>query len=232
MDKLRVIGLMSGTSLDGCDAALVEIAPKNYDVGNKVTISTIDFICYPMPDDLRLKINKQLKPETSRIDELAVLDSLLSRWFVEAVFALLEKAKMSPSDVDVIGCHGQTMWHSVNNEDFTHNMTWQLGDGSYIANLTGITTVCDFRTADVALGGQGAPLIPSFDNLMYGGHSINIALQNIGGIGNVTLIPRHGCGKQTSMGFDTGPGNMIIDRFVDKITGGKELFDKDGRLAA
>lgn len=124
------------------------------------------------------------------------------------------------------------MWHSVNNEDFTHNMTWQLGDGSYIANLTGITTVCDFRTADVALGGQGAPLIPSFDNLMYGGHSINIALQNIGGIGNVTLIPRYGCGKQTSMGFDTGPGNMIIDRFVDKITGGKELFDKDGRLAA
>jgi len=112
-------------------------------------------------------------------------------------------------------------------------MTWQLGDGSFISALTGITTVCDFRTADVAMGGQGAPLVPFFDHFMFGNSGKNIALQNIGGIGNVTFIPRNDLMTEASvMGFDTGPGNMIIDRFIEKITEGKLLFDEDGKYAA
>eukprot|EP01034_Spumella_vulgaris_P044739 gene44739-55670_t len=125
------------------------------------------------------------------------------------------------------------MWHDVGGTE--DRMTWQLGDGSFISAVTGITTVSDFRTADVAIGGQGAPLIPFFDQLVYGGGDSNIALQNIGGIGNVTLVPathlQTSHGRQV-MGFDTGPGNMIIDRFVEKLTQGRELYDFDGRLAA
>ena len=226
--KLTVIGLMSGTSLDGCDAVLATIEPNN----NKLSISVKSFITHPMPNELRQQIVKQLKPETSRIDELTKLDSALSAWFTAAVEALLEHSGTRREDVDAIGSHGQTMWHDVNTKD--NRNTWQLGDGSFIAALTGITTVSDFRTADVAVGGQGAPLIPFFDNLQYGGGDQNVALQNIGGIGNVTLVPARGLlsAGHKVLGFDTGPGNMIIDRFMDRISDGKELYDKDGRLAA
>lgn len=226
--KLTVIGLMSGTSLDGCDAVLSTIESKN----NKLEISVKSFITHPMPNELRQQIVKQLKPESSRIDLLTKLDAALSTWFISAVDALLEHSGTRREDIDVIGSHGQTMWHDVNTKD--NRNTWQLGDGSFIAAVTGITTVSDFRTADVAVGGQGAPLIPFFDNLQYGGSEQNVALQNIGGIGNVTLVPAKSLLASGSkvMGFDTGPGNMIIDRFMDRISEGKQLYDKDGALAA
>lgn len=227
---LRVIGLMSGTSLDGCDAVLVEIAPLASQP-SRVSIDTLGFITHPMPANLRDMIRKQLQPPSSRIDELTKLDAALSHWFVDAVQHLLAHCQLTAADVDLIGSHGQTMWHDVNTND--NRMTWQLGDGSFIAALTGITTICDFRTADVALGGQGAPLIPFFDHFMYGGSRQTIALQNIGGIGNVTYIPRQDLlSKASVLGFDTGPGNMIMDRFVDRITNGQLLYDEDGKYAA
>eukprot|EP01031_Cornospumella_fuschlensis_P023555 gene23555-28564_t len=230
----RVIGLMSGTSMDGCDAVLVDISHTSGDA--RPVIKTRSFLTYAMPDQLRAQIKKQLDPNTSRIDELTKLDAALSKWFIAAVDALLMQAGLTYQDIDLIGSHGQTMWHDVNTTD--NPMTWQLGDGSFIAAVTGITTVCDFRTADVAVGGQGAPLIPFFDQLMYGGGDSTVALQNIGGIGNVTLVPSRNAlasknsSKSTTLGFDTGPGNMIIDRFVEKLTNGRDLYDHDGQMAA
>jgi anhydro-N-acetylmuramic acid kinase len=235
LPTLHVVGLMSGTSLDGCDAVLARISPRE----RSVRIETLHFITYPMPEGLRARIVKQLKPETSRIDELTQLDAALGNWFVEAVEQLLKESDLTKNDVDLIGSHGQTMWHDVQprSEENAHleRMTWQLGDGSFIAAKTGITTVCDFRTADVALGGQGAPLMPVFDHLVYGNtRSKTIALQNIGGIGNVTILPRTTTDATQSkiMGFDTGPGNMIIDRFAEKISQGLLLYDRDGCFAA
>lgn len=233
LPTLRVIGLMSGTSLDGCDAVLTEISPH----GRSVSVRTIDFITHPMPVALRQRIVKQLKPETSRIDELTQLDAALGLWFVDAVESLMKHAGVTADDVDIIGSHGQTMWHDVQQprDAQSERMTWQLGDGSFIAARTGITTVCDFRTADVALGGQGAPLMPVFDALMYGNQrSSTIALQNIGGIGNVTLLPQATSTEDNRhiMGFDTGPGNMVIDRFAEIISNGSLLYDQDGQFSS
>eukprot|EP01033_Poteriospumella_lacustris_P012155 gene12155-8697_t len=190
-----------------------------------------------MPATLRQRIVKQLKPENSRIDELTQLDAALGLWFVDAVESLMHHAGVTAEDVDIIGSHGQTMWHDVQQPRDAHSerMTWQLGDGSFIAAKTGITTVCDFRTADVALGGQGAPLMPVFDALMYGNQRPStIALQNIGGIGNVTLLPHAASAEDNRhiMGFDTGPGNMVIDRFAEIISHGRLLYDKDGLFSS
>jgi N-acetylmuramic acid 6-phosphate etherase len=190
-----------------------------------------------MPATLRQRIVKQLKPENSRIDELTQLDAALGLWFVDAVENLMNHAGVTTDDVDIIGSHGQTMWHDVQQPRDAHSerMTWQLGDGSFIAAKTGITTVCDFRTADVALGGQGAPLMPVFDALMYGNQRAStIALQNIGGIGNVTLLPQAASAEDNRniMGFDTGPGNMVIDRFAEIISHGRLLYDKDGLFSS
>ena len=130
--KLRVIGLMSGTSLDGCDAVLCEITPN----GCSLKIETKGFVTVPMPSELRETIVLQLKPETSRIDKLTKLDSALSFWFIDAVDSLLASTGLKRSDIDLIGSHGQTMWHDVT-PGTTHPMTWQLGDGSFIAAVTG-----------------------------------------------------------------------------------------------
>lgn len=217
--SFRVIGLMSGTSLDGCDAALVTLQPRS--AGLDVRLES--FLTLPWPDGLRERIGEQLDPETSRIDRLAELNTRLGEWFAQAAMQVIEQAG-NPT-VDLIGSHGQTLWHRPSGEAPS---TLQLGDGSLIAVRTGITTVSDFRTADVAAGGQGAPLVPFVDQLLFGQAEHAVALQNLGGIGNVTaLVPAH-----APLAFDTGPGNMVIDRFVERFTGGRELFDRDGRHAA
>lgn len=216
---LRVVGLMSGTSLDGCDAALVSLTPKRH--GLDVHLEA--FLTLPMPAPLREAIATQLSPETSRIDRIAELDTRLAEFFAEAALAVIAKAGGSPPDL--IGSHGQTMWHQPSGDAPT---TLQLGDGSLIAVRTGITTVSDFRKADVAAGGQGAPLVPFVDQLLFGQTNHAVALQNLGGIANVTaLLPGH-----DPLAFDTGPANMIIDRFVERATNGREHFDADGRHAA
>lgn len=215
---LRVIGLMSGTSLDGCDAVLVTLTPR---MGG-LDVRTEAFLTLPMPPDLRTRIAAQLSPETSRIDRLAELDTLLGEFFAEAARAVLEKAG---GEADLIGSHGQTLWHGPNGEAPT---TLQLGDGSLIAVRTGLTTVSDFRKADVAAGGQGAPLVPFVDQLLFGSSERAIALQNLGGIANVTVLAP----GQAALAFDSGPANMVIDRFVERFTEGREHFDPEGRYAS
>ncbi len=215
---LRVIGLMSGTSLDGCDAALVSLTPRAAGLDLRLEA----FLTLPMPATLRARIQEQLAPETSRIDRLAELDTLLGAFFAEAAEAVLAKAG---GRADLIGSHGQTLWHRPSGEAPS---TLQLGDGSLIAVRTGITTVSDFRKADVAAGGQGAPLVPFVDQLLFGSSAPAVALQNLGGIANVTaLVP-----GQAPVAFDTGPANMVIDRFVERFTAGREHFDPEGRYAA
>ncbi|MNX53661.1 N-acetylmuramic acid 6-phosphate etherase [compost metagenome] len=216
---LRVVGLMSGTSLDGCDAALVAVMPR----ATGLDLRLEAFLTVPMPPELRAAITAQLSPETSRIDLLAELDTRLGEFFAQAALAVIEKA--GGQAPDLVGSHGQTLWHRPQGEAPT---TLQLGDGSLIAVRTGVTTVSDFRKADVAAGGQGAPLVPFVDQLLFGGSAHTVALQNLGGIANVTVLtPGH-----APLAFDTGPANMVIDRFVERFTEGREQFDPDGRYAA
>jgi len=216
---LRVVGLMSGTSLDGCDAVMVSVTPRP----TGLDIKTEAFLTVPMPSALREAIALQLDPEISRLDKLAELDTRLGEFFAQAALAVIAKAGGAPPDL--IGSHGQTLWHRPTGDAPT---TLQLGDGSLIAVRTGITTVSDFRKADVAAGGQGAPLVPFVDQLLFGGSGHAVALQNLGGIANVTaLLP-----GQAPLAFDTGPANMVIDRFVERKTNGRETFDLEGRYAA
>lgn len=216
---LRVVGLMSGTSLDGCDAALVSLTPR----AEGLDVRMEAFLTLPMPPALRTRIQRQLDPATSSVDALAELNMRLGAFFAEAAEQVIARA--GGGAPDLIGSHGQTLWHRPSGEA---PCTLQLGDGSLIAQRTGITTVSDFRTADVAAGGQGAPLVPFVDQLLFAQASHAVALQNLGGIANVTaLIP-----GLPPMAFDNGPANMVIDRFVERHTEGRETFDPDGRYAA
>ncbi len=209
---------MSGTSLDGCDAALVAITPRA--AGLDVRLEA--FLTLPMPPELRAQIQAQLDPATSRIDQIAALDTRLGEFFASAAIAVLAEAG---GEADLVGSHGQTLWHRPTGDA---PATMQVGNGSFIAMRTGITTVSDFRSADVAAGGQGAPLVPFVDQLLFGSSERSVALQNLGGIGNVTsLMPGY-----SPLAFDTGPANMIIDRFVERFTEGREHYDPEGRYAA
>lgn len=216
----RVLGLMSGTSLDGLDACLARF----WDEGDRVHFEIEAFATYPYPDDLRAEVLRQMDPESSRVDALAALDAWLGAFFADGALRLIAEAGMTPGDVDLIGSHGQTIFHLPGGP---HPSTLQLGDGSAIAVRTGLTTVSDFRSADMAAGGQGAPLVPYADRVLFGDPDRPVALLNLGGIANVTLL---GPGGSELQAFDTGPGNMILDRFVERMTGGRQAYDEDGRI--
>lgn len=218
-NKKNVIGLMSGTSVDGVDVALVEIE------GNwiETKVNLIGFIEYQYPEGLKELVLSNSVPGSSRVDEISQLNFLLPRIYVKAIEHLLEKLNMSFSEIDLIGSHGQTIHHIPNPAKMFGmdiSSTLQIGNPSVLAKLTGITTVADFRSADVALGGQGAPLVPYFDYLLFHSASKNRALLNIGGISNFTILNKKGTQKDV-LAFDTGPGNMLIDMLM------KRLYDLD-----
>ncbi|MDB5101554.1 MAG: Multifunctional fusion protein [Cyanobacteria bacterium RYN_339] len=204
---MLVIGLMSGTSLDGIDACLVEL----HGVGRHVRHQVLRFETFPWPAGLREQLVRQLDPEAARLPALAALHYELAEAFAAAALRCADGRT-----VDLIGSHGHTLWHGP-------GMTLQLGSPSLIAARTGVTTVGDFRAADVAHGGQGAPLVPYADRLLFGHRPGPIALQNLGGIGNVTWL------GDTLLAFDTGPGNMVMDGLMERLTGA--TFDRDGALA-
>ncbi|VAX26121.1 Anhydro-N-acetylmuramic acid kinase [hydrothermal vent metagenome] len=223
-----VIGLMSGTSLDGVDAALVEI------IGNWVEtkINLIGFLDYPFPYGLKEIILKNSVKETSNVEDISRLNFLIPQIYNEAIDSLCEQIDFDKSMIDLIGSHGQTIHHlpeKVNFFDHQISSTLQIGDPSVLAKLSGIITVGDFRTGDVALGGQGAPLVPYFDYIIFHSAEKNRALLNIGGISNITVL--HKNGKQHDvLAFDTGPGNMMIDLLMKKFY--EKEFDKDGEVAS
>jgi len=222
---MRIVGLMSGTSLDGIDAALVEVdGTGEHDVSARVIRSiTLDYDA-----ERREAIHAGILAGTA--DALCGLHADLGEWLAEAVLRVCAEAEVDPGSVDAVGSHGQTVWHRPPAEG-RRGATLQLGDAATIAERTGIAVVGDFRTRDVAAGGQGAPLVPWVDRALFSADGKRRALQNIGGIANVSLVPPRGSGGPV-FAFDTGPGNALIDAAVELATDGRATFDRDGRLAA
>lgn len=219
------VGLMSGTSADSIDAACVRIegAPPRLDW------ELLSFAVTDIPEELRRDIFRAFRPETGTVDLLCQLNFTLGEAFAAAALAAIEKAGLRPEQVDFIGSHGQTVWHIPPNSGLGVPSTLQLGNPAVIAQRTGVTVVSDFRSRDMAAGGQGAPLVPFVDALLLTDEKKARAVQNIGGIGNVTFLPAGGRGE--AFGFDTGPGNMLLDRAAEVLTEGRLRCDLDGKLA-
>jgi len=211
------IGLMSGTSLDGIDAVLV-----SWDAGNRFDLLATHH--HAIPDDLLQAVQALLQPGDNELDREGETDMRLGRLFADAAMALLKRSGKSASEIRAIGCHGQTVRHRPR---AAVPFTRQLGNPSVIAELTGITTVADFRSRDMAAGGQGAPLVPGFHAAVFRKAGMDRAIVNIGGIANITWLP----GDDTSiLGFDTGPGNTLLDQWNQRHRG--STYDQDGAWAA
>lgn len=226
----RVVGMMSGTSVDGVDAALIELSRE----GGAPRVKLLAFENIPYPQGVRERVFELFRPETSTVDRIGYMNFLLGELYARAALSVIAKAGLTSADVDLIGSHGQTIWHEPEARE-TDGMpiryTVQIGEGAVIAARTGIPTVSDFRVADMAVGGQGAPLVPFSEYLLYRREDESILLQNIGGIGNMTVLPA-GATPEQVFAFDTGPGNMIIDAVAAAISGGRLKCDVNGEIAA
>jgi anhydro-N-acetylmuramic acid kinase len=210
------VGLMSGTSMDGIDAALVDLGDHRCEI--RTTLSV------PYPDELRATLLKASRtPAACTVDVIGNLDHWIGECFRDAALALLYRSGIDFEDVAAIGSHGQTLRHQPH---AARPFTLQIGDPNIIATGTGITTVADFRRADIALGGEGAPLAPAFHQWLFADADINRAILNIGGIANVTLLL---ASSSTVKGFDTGPGNTLLDSHARKIL--RKSYDEDGAWA-
>ncbi len=219
----RVVGLISGTSADAADAVLVEFTGS----GQQTHFEILAFCAVEMPTALRAEVFA-LFAEDASLDALCQANFSLGEFFAAAALEVIAAAGLQPTDIDLIGSHGQTIRHLPEGNP---SSTLQIGEAAIIAQRTGIVTVADFRPADMAVGGQGAPLVPLADRLLFGHESIGRVLLNIGGIANVTALPA-GCSPEAVSAFDTGPGNMLIDAAVEHFTQGAEHFDRDGQRAA
>ena len=223
-----VVGLMSGTSLDGIDAVLLRV----WGEGTATRFEQLAYLEQPFPPVVRSMLLRNSHPESSRIDELTRLNMMLAHLYADAVRAVARKAGVPMRRIDLIGSHGQTVHHlprAVRIAGKEIRATLQIGDPSALATLTGIPTVGNFRIADMAAGGQGAPLVPYFDWLVFSSGSRNRILLNIGGIANITALPA-GCDADGVVAFDTGPGNMVVDGLMKHFYGRR--YDRDGRVAS
>ena len=220
-EEKLVVGLISGTSMDGIDAALVRIRGS----GENAEVRVENFICREYSDAAKKLL---LSSGSLRAGSVSDLNFLLGREFAAAVFDLLREASLETTDVDLVGTHGQTVFHNPPSLGGNISSTLQLGEADVICEATGITTVGDFRTRDIAAGGEGAPLIPYLDYLLFSGTGKCVIAQNIGGISNCTLVTG---GLAELLAFDTGPGNSLIDSVARFDSGGKKSFDEDGAIA-
>jgi anhydro-N-acetylmuramic acid kinase len=220
LKKRLVVGLMSGTSADGVDAALVELEGDSVDTRVKL----LAFETVPYPNDVAQSV-RNLKDGTTQ--QVCEMNFRLGELFAEAALNVIGMAGLKPSDVHLIGSHGQTVYH-IPDAVPPRRSTLQVAEPCVISERTGIPTVADFRVRDVAAGGYGAPLIPYADFILFKDAGHVRALQNIGGIANVTVVTPS---IEGVFGFDTGPGNMLIDEFVREMTEGERQYDGGGDLA-
>jgi len=226
----NIVGLMSGTSCDGIDACLAGITGNGLSTG----IDIIGFETYSYNDEIRKLILDASRKQTGTVDKICQLNFTLGKLFADAVRQIARKTSIPLSEIDAIGSHGHTIYHissSKQDREKGVSSTLQIGEPSMIAQETGITTIADFRTKDIAAGGEGAPLVPYADYVLFGRDGVNRVIQNIGGIANITFLPGD-CNINKIIAFDTGPGNMIIDRFAEIITKGKSKYDINGELAS
>ncbi|HOK15549.1 MAG TPA: anhydro-N-acetylmuramic acid kinase AnmK [Defluviitoga tunisiensis] len=221
---MYVVGLMSGTSLDGIDTALIDISEIS---SNDFDVKVINFINTPYDNLTRNKILECCDPKTGSVDKICRLNFELGELFAKSVEKIASLTNIKLSNIELIGSHGQTIYHDVEN-DYVSSL--QIGEAGVIAQRTGITTISNFRARDIAAGGQGAPLVPYVDYILFKSNQYNRVLQNIGGIGNYTYIPKNGK-IEDIQGTDTGPGNMLIDGVIQILTNGEKTFDKDGEMA-
>jgi len=223
---LRVAGLMSGTSADGVDVAIADVGRRRADL--------LAFDTFPYAPAMRRAVLALCDPRTSRVDDVCRMNFVLGEVFATAVLTLARRSRISLGSIDLVGSHGQTIHHlpagRASGRGRPVRSTLQIAEPSVIAERTGITTVADFRPRDVAAGGQGAPLVPFADYFLFRHPRRYRAVQNIGGIANVTYLPAGG-GLEDVRAFDTGPGNMIIDRVAHRLTRGRRRYDAGGRLA-
>jgi len=219
------LGIMSGTSADGIDVALVRIGAQHTSLENFVTL--------PLPPQVREAVLNLGEGISVSAGEISQLNFLLGEEFAAAALIACRKFHVRPSQIGVIGSHGQTVFHQGVASRVCGRLiasTLQIGEPAIIAARTGITTVGDFRPADMAAGGQGAPLVPFVDYLLYRDKKIGRAALNIGGIANITVIPANATTFQVTA-FDTGPGNMVIDALVRHFTHGRKAFDRNAEMA-
>ena len=225
-----VVGLMSGTSLDGIDAAVVRVTG----CGATTSVELVHFFGLPYPTDVRARLRELCTREHSDVALVCGMNFYLGERFAEAALAAVTSAGLAMDEIDLISSHGQTVWHIPADDPtdpFLTRSTLQIGDLSVIAKRTGVPVVGDFRTADMAVGGQGAPLVPYADFLLFRSEQAGRIAQNIGGIANCTVIPA-GAKPEDVYAFDTGPGNMVIDRVVSLLTDGRRHYDDGGAWAA
>ena len=226
------LGLMSGTSVDGIDVALVRIAPSIKE--NAAHARLENFITVPFPAAVRAEVLRIAEGARVSPGEISQLNFRLGRIFADAALRACRKFGVRPRHLEVIGSHGQTVFHQGRPSPFLGQpvaSTLQIGEPAVIAAITGVTTVGDFRPADMAVGGQGAPLVPFVDYLLYRDARRGRAVLNIGGIANVTVIPK-AASPRSVMAFDTGPGNMVIDALVRHFTSGRRSYDAEARMAS
>lgn len=229
-DPVLAIGLMSGTSADGMDAALVRI--KGWGLGT--CVEQLSFVSLPYEPQVRSAILRLAGGESGGTHELSLFHFLLGELSLEACLRVCEAAGVAPSEIDFVGSHGQTLYHAPVAEPYlgrSVRATLQMGEPSVIAEGLGCPVVSDFRVRDMVAGGLGAPLVPYTEYLLYRSETQTVGLQNIGGIGNLTVLPRGGALSDT-YAFDTGPGNMVMDQLVQRMTQGARRYDEGGALAA
>ena len=221
---MLAVGLMSGTSLDGVDTVLCEISGQD----ESTKVKQLYFKTYDIPESLRTKIRKCCSRELIPVDLICSLNFELGYLFADSVKSLCKDANVKLEDLSFIASHGQTIFHIPKAYDDYVPSTLQIGEAAIIANECKTKVISNFRVMDMAVGGEGAPLVPYSETLLYSEENQAVALQNIGGIGNVTVLPKKGDTKKV-IAFDTGPGNMMIDEAVRTFYGKK--YDTDGYYA-
>lgn len=219
---MRVAGIMSGTSLDGIDVAILDIENASGDATPEWKL--VGFHAQEMNPAHREQIHHAIHHGNSQ--DLCRLHAQLGEWFAQAVRDACAAANIEMDSLDVIGSHGQTIWHEPPTPQ-ERGATLQLGDAATIAERTGVAVVSDFRTRDVAAGGEGAPLVPWIDRFLFAQPNRARVLQNIGGMANLTWVPPRGS-RDPVLAFDTGPGNALMNVAVEIATNSKEHYDRDG----